>query len=72
MNTTTFLTMDMAIEQYDEVLDMDGTVFVGGIYFHPSHILRELDPIAYNEGLMDYMDACDQEIVGDDDPRMDE
>lgn len=72
MQATTYLTEDMAMEQFDEVLDMDGPVLVAGIQFLPSHILREMDFTAYRTGLSDYMDDCDQEIVDDNDPRLDE
>ena len=72
MYATTYLTEAMAIDQYDEILDMDGPVLVGGLEFLPSRIIRELDPVAYRCGMADYMDDCDQEIVDDNDPRLDE
>ena len=45
-----------AIEQFNELLDMDGEIEVGGVSFLPSQILRELDPIAFREGLLNYVD----------------
>ena len=72
MYATTYLTEAMAMDQYDEVLDMDGPVLVGGLEFMPSRIIRELDPVAYRCGMADYMACCDQEIVDDGDPLLDQ
>lgn len=72
MYATTYLTEAMAMDQYDEVLDMDGPVLVGGLEFMPSRIIRELDPVAYRCGMNDFMDCCDQEIVDDGDPLLDQ
>jgi hypothetical protein len=53
-----------ACERYDEVLnDCEGPIMVGGITFDPSYILKELDPTAYRCNVLDFMDACDIEIV---------
>jgi len=46
-------------EQYDESLDSEGTVLVGGLEFYPSRILSELDPIAYRCGYSDFVDSLD-------------
>ena len=48
-------------ESYIEMLDCEGTVDVCGMGFYPSRILSELDPIAYNCGLSDYVDSMDKE-----------
>ena len=45
---------------FDEILDIDGTIEVAGIKFNPSRILFELGPIAYNCGMHDYFDSCDE------------
>jgi len=42
---------------YDEMLDCEGTVKVGGLDFYPSRIIEELDPIAYRCGYSDWLDA---------------
>lgn len=47
------------VEKYDDLLDEDGAVMVGGCEFFPSRILSELDPIAYRCGLNDYVDGLD-------------
>jgi hypothetical protein len=44
--------------QYCEMLDMEGPVTIGGVSFDPSRILREMDPIAYDQGLAGYMDLA--------------
>jgi hypothetical protein len=43
-------------QQYCDMLDMDGPVTIAGVSFDPSRVLREMDPIAYDVGLADYMD----------------
>lgn len=49
---------DEAYELYDEFLnEMDGEIQVGGCVFDASRILKELDPIAYQVGFYDWMDA---------------
>ena len=50
---------------FDETLDSEGTVMVGGYEFYPSRILETLDPTAYRCGMADYADSlmCDGEIV---------
>jgi hypothetical protein len=52
-------TMEEALELYEQMLDESGPVIVGGIEFSPSAILKEMDPIAYDVGFNDYMNACD-------------
>lgn len=42
---------------YDNFLDAEGSVFVAGIEFYPSHILELMDPIAYRCGYNDWMDS---------------
>jgi hypothetical protein len=41
---------------YDEILNERGTFTIGTLEFLPSDILKTLDPIAYNEGLLDFED----------------
>lgn len=50
------------LDGYDEMLDSEGDVSVAGLMFEPSRILKELDPIAYRCGFIDYVDS-----VSDDD-----
>ena len=55
------LDFEMAFEvkkMFDEMLDESyPIVTMGTLTFYPSQILRECDPIAYNEALLDFEDA---------------
>lgn len=44
-------------DQFDEMLDESGDVDVAGYTFSVSHILKNLDPIAYRCSLNDYVDS---------------
>lgn len=44
---------------YEEILDCEGVVSVGGLDFYPSTILKQCDPIAYNEGWSNFCDSVD-------------
>jgi len=44
-------------DEYDSLLDEYGPVTVAGLKYYPSHILVNLDPIAYRCGLNDYVDS---------------
>jgi hypothetical protein len=46
-----------AEERYDEWLDCEGTVKVGGLEFYPSNVLEKCDPIAYRCGFSDFTDT---------------
>ena len=50
---------DYEIEQaYADMLDdVYGTVMIAGMEFETSRALKELDPIMYNEGLLDFTDS---------------
>lgn len=41
---------------YNDLLNEAGTYSIGTLEFLPSDILKALDPIAYNEGLLDFED----------------
>jgi hypothetical protein len=41
---------------YDEILNERGTFTIGTLEFLPSDILKTLDPIAYEQGLLDFED----------------
>jgi hypothetical protein len=55
------LDFEMAFEvkkMFDEMLDESyPVVTMGTLTFYPSQILRDCDPIAYNESLLDFEDA---------------
>jgi hypothetical protein len=45
-------------ELFDEMLDDAYGVFeIGDLKFYPSQIMRECDPVAYNQALLDFEDA---------------
>jgi hypothetical protein len=44
------------VELYNESLNEQGYVVVGGMEFLPSRVLEEMDPVAYRCGFTDYLD----------------
>lgn len=46
-------------DEYIEMLDEQGDIYIGNISFSPSDILSKLDPIAYRLGLSDFVDSMD-------------
>jgi hypothetical protein len=52
---------------FDEMLDESYPVFeMGYLKFYPSQILRECDPVAYNQSLLDFEDSITQNQMEDD------
>ena len=49
---------DDYVEQYEEMLDEVHGDFLG---MNASYILKEMDPVAYRCGLLDYLDSLDQD-----------
>ena len=48
-------------ELYDEMLSEEGPVRIGGLEYDPARVLREMDPIAYRCGLLDFVDGMELE-----------
>jgi chromosome segregation ATPase len=48
-------------DQFCEMLDEQGNIEIGTLSFSPSDVLREMDPIAYRTGLLDYVYGLDIE-----------
>lgn len=46
-----------AVERFDDLLDCGDMVTIGTLEYLPSRVLREVDPIAYRCGLIDYIDS---------------
>ena len=44
-------------EQYDELLDSEGPVKIAGLLYDVSRALKQVDEIAYRQGLLDYVDS---------------
>ena len=59
------LDFEMSFEvkkMFDEMLDESyPIVTMGTLTFYPSQILRDCDPIAYNEALLDFEDSIIQD-----------
>lgn len=63
------------IEMYDEMLDeCYPMVQFGNLEYYPSYVLRNVDPIAYDMGLSEYIDSLheDDDFEDDDDIEDDE
>ena len=56
---------EMLQEMVDEMLDMDGDVVIAGITFSRSYILKELDPIAYREIMLEMADSHIEDLKSD-------
>lgn len=50
-------------EQYCDLLDECGPVKIGNLEYDSSHVLREVDPIAYRCGLIDYADSIELDEI---------
>lgn len=58
-------TWEDAREAFEELLDdVYGDVILGGLPYSHGRVLREVDPIAYRCGLLDWLDG--EGIDGDD------
>jgi hypothetical protein len=41
---------------YDELLNEFGEIKIGSLTFMPSDVIKKCDPIAYDQGLLDFED----------------
>ena len=57
------LSMREGFEQYDDLLDDCYTTEVAGIQFGTSYALKNLDPVAYREGAMDYFNSLAEDGI---------
>lgn len=44
------------VDFYDDLLDEQGEIEIGIYKFLPSQILKKCDPVAYDQGLLDFED----------------
>ena len=51
------MTIQEAVEQYNEYLNSGEWASAGGQQFAPSDVLKALDPIAYRTGFHDWADS---------------
>jgi len=56
---------DDILEMVDEMLDMDGPVMIGSLEFSKSEILKRLDPTAYREACLDYINCHIEDLQYD-------
>ena len=56
---------DDILEMVDEMLDMDGPVMIGSLEFSKSEILKRLDPTAYREACLDYINSHIEDLQYD-------
>jgi uncharacterized protein (DUF2164 family) len=48
---------------YDELLnDCYGEIKLGNLVFSPAEIIKRLDPVAYNQGLLDFEDTMRENV----------
>jgi TPP-dependent 2-oxoacid decarboxylase len=55
------------VEQFEEMLNEQGPVVIAGIEFDRADILKELDPIAYDEELANFADAMGVDLDEEED-----
>ena len=55
------------IVQFEEMLNEKGTVTIAGIEFDRADILKEMDPIAYDEELANFADAMGYDLDEEED-----
>jgi hypothetical protein len=57
------ITEQTAVEMYDDILDSEGPVCIGGVEYSPSLVLREVDPTAYRCGFNDFVDSLSEDGI---------
>ena len=55
------------VEQFEEMLNEQGVVMIAGVEFDRADILKELDPIAYDEGLNNFADSMGYDLDEEED-----
>ena len=56
---------EMVLDMVDEILDEEGEVHIGNLSFRRSFILKELDPIAYREVVLDIVNSKIEDLEYD-------
>lgn len=52
-----------AVERYEDILDCDGPVSIGSLSYAASHVLRRVDPTAYECGFLDFVDSLSEDGI---------
>lgn len=55
------MTEDELIAGFNDALDSQGDIKIGGLTYTPSQVLEAVDPIAYRVGLSDYADSLSED-----------
>ena len=50
-------------ETYDDMLDTDGQITIGGYEYYPSEVFKSVDVVAYRCGKADYLDALSEDYL---------
>lgn len=62
------LSIEQAKDMFNDYLDsdVDGLIMVAGMTFLASEVLEKMDPVAYREEFLSYLNAisCDFEVDG--------
>ena len=56
---------EMINEMVDELLDEQGPVKIGNLTFYPSDIVKQMDPIAYREIMLEMADSHIEDLKSD-------
>lgn len=57
--------VEMIQEMVDEQFDIEGPIKIGNLTFNRSYIVRELDPIAYRQAMVDVADCLIEDLEYD-------
>ena len=57
--------VEMIQEMVDEQFDIEGPIEIGNLTFNRSYIVRELDPIAYRQAMVDLADSLIEDLQYD-------
>ena len=67
-----YIPENTAKDQFDEMLNEQGEIVIAGITFDPARILKEIDPIAYEEEFSNWADAMSYDFDEDNEDEDDE
>lgn len=57
--------VEMIQEMVDDQFDIEGPIEIGNLTFSRSYIVRELDPIAYRQTMVDLADSLIEDLQDD-------